>query len=56
MPTPEQPVLPEDTIKATLPLSESSVKFFKRNAAKHRMKYQRIIRELVDKRVEQYSE
>ena len=46
---------PEETIKLTLLLSKSSVRFFKRKAAQHRTKYQRMLRELVDRYTEQFS-
>ena len=55
LPPPEKLVMPEDTIKVTLLLSKSSVRFFKRQAARHRTKYQRMIRELVDRYTTQYS-
>ncbi len=47
--------MPEETIKVTLLVSKSSVKFFKRQAAQHRSRYQRMIRELVDRYSEQFS-
>ncbi len=55
LPPPDQLVFPQDTIKVTLLLSKSSVEFFKHRAIRHRTKYQRMIRQLVDKYVEQYS-
>jgi len=55
LPPPEKLVMPEDTIKVTLLLSKSSVRFFKRQASRHRTKYQRMIRELVDRYTTQYS-
>ena len=55
LPPPGQLVIPEETIKVTLLLSQSSVKFFKRQAAQHRTKYQKMIRQLVDRYTEQYS-
>ena len=55
LPPPDQLVIPEVTIKVTLLLSQSSVKFFKRQAAQHRTKYQKMIRRLVDRYTEQYS-
>ena len=55
LPAPDKLVIPEDTIKVTLLLSKSSVQFFKHQAAKHRTKYQRMLRELVDRYTEQYS-
>lgn len=48
LPPPEQLVLPEETVKVTMCLSKSSVLFFKQQASKHHMKYQRMIRNLVD--------
>jgi hypothetical protein len=55
LPPPEKLVVPEETVKVTLLLSKSSVKFFKDKATRHRTKYQRMIRELVDRYTEQYS-
>ena len=55
LPPPEQLVMPEDTIKVTLLLSKASVSFFKRQAAQHRTKYQKMIRTLVDRYAAQYS-
>jgi predicted DNA binding CopG/RHH family protein len=55
LPPPDRLVIPEHTVKVTLFLSQSSVKFFKRQAAQHRTKYQRMIRELVDRYAEQFS-
>lgn len=55
LPPPDQLVVPEDTIKVTLLLSKSSVRFFKRQAAQHRTKYQRMLRELVDRYADQFS-
>ena len=55
LPPPEKLVIPEDTIKVTLLLSKSSIRFFKQQAAQHRTKYQRMLRELVDRYTEQFS-
>ena len=55
LPPPEQLVVPEETIKVTLLLSKSSIQFFKQKAAQHRTKYQRMLRELVDRYTEQFS-
>ena len=55
LPPPDKLVVPEDTIKVTLLLSKSSVRFFKQKAAQHRTKYQRMLRELVDRYTEQFS-
>jgi len=56
LPPPEKLVIPEDTIKVTLMLSKSSVKFFKHQAVQHRTKYQKMIRQLVDRYAQQYLE
>lgn len=48
LPRPDQLVLRDDTVKVTLALSRRSVEFFKREAAKHHVPYQRMIRALVD--------
>lgn len=55
LPPPDKLVLPEETVKVTLLLSKSSVQFFKQKAVQHRTKYQRMLRELVDRYTEQFS-
>ena len=55
LPPPDKLVIPEDTMKVTLLLGKSSVRFFKRQAAQHRTKYQKMIRALVDQYAERYS-
>lgn len=55
LPPPSQLVFPPPTVKVTLHLSEPSIKFFKRQAAKHHTKYQRMIRSLVDLYVRQQT-
>jgi predicted DNA binding CopG/RHH family protein len=47
-PLPDQLVRRDDNVKVTLSLSRRSVAFFKREARKHRVPYQRMIRALVD--------
>ena len=57
LPPPEELVFPErKTIKVTISLSELSVEFFKQQAKKHHVKYQQMIRELLDKYVIRYSQ
>ena len=51
LPPPDQLVLRDDTVKVTLALSRRSVAFFKREAAKQGVPYQRMIRALVDEYV-----
>jgi uncharacterized DUF497 family protein len=48
LPSPDQLVLRESNVKVTLSLSQKSVDFFKREAKKSRVPYQRMIRALVD--------
>lgn len=48
LPSPDQLVFKEDTVKVTLFLSKSSVEFFKSEAKRHHTKYQKMIRNLLD--------
>jgi len=48
LPSPDKLVLKESNVKVTLSLSTRSVDFFKRQAQKRRVPYQRMIRALVD--------
>lgn len=48
LPTPNDLVPREDNVKVTLSLSRRSLNFFKREARKRRVPYQRMIRALVD--------
>ncbi len=48
LPPPDDLVLREDNVKVTLSLSRRSLDFFKREARKRRVPYQRMIRVLVD--------
>jgi predicted DNA binding CopG/RHH family protein len=48
LPSPDKLVLREENVKVTLSLSRRSVEFFKREASKRRVPYQRMIRALVD--------
>ncbi|MEZ4712890.1 MAG: hypothetical protein R3A44_37220 [Caldilineaceae bacterium] len=54
LPPPSQLIPKEETVKVTLTLSKASVEFFKSEAAKNNVSYQRMIRILVDKYVQQY--
>ena len=49
LPPPHELVFPRDDVKVTLALSRRSVAFFKYQARRNRTKYQRMIRELVDR-------
>ena len=48
LPPPSQLVLRDDNVKVTLSLSRRSIDFFKREAKKQRVPYQKMIRALVD--------
>lgn len=48
LPSPEELVLKDDTVKVTIALSKSSIAFFKREAKKHNTQYQKMIRRLLD--------
>jgi len=48
LPTPEELVLKDETVKVTIALSKSSVDFFKNEAKKHNTQYQKMIRRLLD--------
>lgn len=48
LPPPDKLVMPEETVKVTISLSKSSVRFFKQQASKYHMKYQKMIRNLLD--------
>ena len=55
LPAPDELVIPEATKKVTISLKKSSIDFFKRQARIHHTKYQRMIREVIDKYVIHYS-
>ena len=55
LPSPDQLVMKEDTVKVTLLLNKSSVDYFKKAAGKHSACYQAMIRALVDEYVKHYQ-
>lgn len=55
LPSPAELVMPEETTKITISLKKSSVEFFKYQAERYRTKYQRMIRELLDRYALQYG-
>jgi len=55
LPTPEELAIPEKKVKVTISLSEESIDFFKRIAKQHHTKYQKMIRNLLDKYALQHS-
>lgn len=54
LPAPEELVLREETVKVTISLSRTSVDFFKQEADKHHVPYQRMIRRLLDEYAQRY--
>ena len=48
LPSPEELVFREETVKVTSALSKASVEFFKNEADKHHTSYQKMIRRLLD--------
>jgi len=54
LPTPEELILKEDTIKVTLNLSRNSVHFFKEKAHENGVPYQTMIRRIIDLYAEHY--
>ena len=48
LPPPEKLVFPEQTVKVTILLNQKSVDFFKTQARKYGVKYQKMIRSLID--------
>jgi len=55
LPPPEELVVPQETVKVTIALSKSSIGFFKHQAKQHHTKYQKMIRQLVDRYAMEYS-
>ena len=55
LPPPNALVTTEETVKVTISLKKASVAFFKHEADKHHTKYQKMIRELLDRYATQYS-
>lgn len=55
LPSPDELVLREETIKVTLALTKTSVDFFKIEAKKRHTQYQKMIRSLLEQYAEHYS-
>lgn len=55
LPSPEDLVLKEETVKITLSLTKSSVDFFKHQAKRRHTHYQKMIRALIDQYAERYG-
>ncbi len=48
LPPPDKLAFKEDNVKVTITLSRGSVDFFKKEAKKHHVQYQKMIRRLLD--------
>ena len=55
LPSPEELVFEEETVKVTIGLSRASVDFFKREARLHHTAYQKMIRRLLDLYASRYE-
>ena len=55
LPPPDKLVLKEENVKVTISLKKSSVEFFKKEAQKHRISYQKMIRRVIDWYASQYQ-
>ena len=55
LPSPDELVLKDNTIKVTLNLSKTSVEFFKHLAKKNNIQYQKVIRKLLDQYTSRFS-
>ena len=55
LPPPDQLVLKEENVKVTIALRKASVEFFKKEAQKHRISYQKMIRRVIDWYASQYQ-
>lgn len=56
LPSPDELILKEETVKITLSLSKASVDYFKSLAAKKHTQYQKMIRILLDKYASHYHQ
>ncbi len=55
LPPPGALVVSDETVKVTISLKKKSVEFFKHEAEKNHTKYQKMIRELLDRYATQYG-
>jgi len=55
LPPPSQLIFPSDSVKVTIYLSVHSIEFFKRQARRHKTKYQRMVREVLDQYASRYA-
>lgn len=56
LPSPDQLVLREETVKVTLALTKSTIDFFKKEAKIHHTQYQKMIRKLLDKYADHHED
>lgn len=54
LPPPDRLVMPRDEVKVTIALSRRSITFFKTQAKRNHSKYQRMIKEVVDRYAAHY--
>jgi len=55
LPSPAELVTSDQTVKVTIALNKKSIEFFKQKAGQYHTKYQKMIRELLDRYALQYS-
>ena len=55
LPPPQKLVMPQETIKVTIALNKSSVDFFKEQAKENHAKYQKMIRNLLERYTAHYA-
>ena len=55
LPSPKELVFREETVKVTIALSRASIEFFKEEAEKNNVPYQRMIRRLLDEYARAYT-
>ena len=55
LPPPEELLRREDTVKVTLSLSKPSLEFFKKQARRQHLPYQKMIRKLLDLYAERFA-
>ena len=56
LPPPEELVFREEAVTVTIALSRRSVEFFKAEARRHNIQYQKMIRRLLDRYAERYAD
>lgn len=54
LPSPDELVMANETVKVTLSITKKSLDFFKQEAKQHHTKYQKMIRNLLDRYTDHY--